>query len=215
LKPFSISREILHCLLQRHGGPSSASARCGCFDSTAREDSHCVAHVSLPIIRPWLFTIVSGASLILCLLTVTAWVRSYKITDEWCQVSTEHFTLIQTQAGRIVMLRTKGFAFPVIDSRRVAKPRLGRQSSMFRFQFAGHGLETTFVVVPHWFFAILFAIAPTCWLLFNPRRRRAKRLRGGFCPHCGYDLRATPDRCPECGRPARAQASAESDAVTT
>jgi hypothetical protein len=51
--------------------------------------------------------------------------------------------------------------------------------------------------IPHWFAAVPFAILPAVRLHGMLRARRVRR--DGLCPRCGYDLRATPARCPECG----------------
>jgi hypothetical protein len=57
-----------------------------------------------------------------------------------------------------------------------------------------------YVVVPWWMSALATSILPLCWagcLWLRSRRQRCIRLV--LCPACGYDLRATPGRCPECG----------------
>jgi hypothetical protein len=53
------------------------------------------------------------------------------------------------------------------------------------------------VVVPIYPFVIGSLIAPVVWAARAWRRLR--RDAGQRCRVCGYDLRATPDRCPECG----------------
>jgi len=49
--------------------------------------------------------------------------------------------------------------------------------------------------IPYWLLTAIFSIYPG-WV-FSRFLMRFKR--NGCCRVCGYDLRATPDRCPECG----------------
>ncbi|HEX3357109.1 MAG TPA: hypothetical protein VHS31_09075 [Tepidisphaeraceae bacterium] len=51
--------------------------------------------------------------------------------------------------------------------------------------------------IPWWMLLLALAICPALWLRVPVRARR--RRQRGECAVCGYDLRATPDRCPECG----------------
>ena len=51
--------------------------------------------------------------------------------------------------------------------------------------------------VPLWSIAVPSALLPLMTLWQSLRRRQ--RSNQGFCRTCGYDLRATPARCPECG----------------
>jgi hypothetical protein len=51
--------------------------------------------------------------------------------------------------------------------------------------------------MPYWLPFGVLASPLALWL--RRRRRTRKIIRRGLCPTCGYDLRATPDKCPECG----------------
>ena len=55
------------------------------------------------------------------------------------------------------------------------------------------------VKVPYWSIALATSALPLVWL--RGYLRRALRQRRQRCIHCGYDLRASTDRCPECGTP--------------
>jgi hypothetical protein len=81
-------------------------------------------------------------------------------------------------------------------------------ASWQRGGFAWHGRRNVrlgvrygFAVAPFWGVAAATAVLPLGWtaLRWRSRVRGRRRMRLGLCPTCGYDVRATPERCPECG----------------
>ena len=59
-------------------------------------------------------------------------------------------------------------------------------------------------VMPKWFVLLVAATPAIAWLMVFTLlrlRRRRRRVRG-LCAVCAYDMRASNERCPECGTPA-------------
>ncbi len=58
------------------------------------------------------------------------------------------------------------------------------------------------IVLPYWLPVAATAVLPLQWGV-----RRLRRRPPGACESCGYDRRASPERCPECGTPPVASAN--------
>jgi hypothetical protein len=154
-----------------------------------------------------LFNLAAALSLVLCLATAALWVRSYYVSDQFGYTNGGPWIgMTSERAG--ISLAYKHYHNHTLPNKGLeyrASPRPSpRQISTFLgfFYWNGSGTGITFweLIVPLWFIAVLVATFATLWLWnYDCRRRWVLRWRAGLCPTCGYDLRATPDRCPECG----------------
>ncbi|HEX8913159.1 MAG TPA: hypothetical protein VF796_12440, partial [Humisphaera sp.] len=65
------------------------------------------------------------------------------------------------------------------------------------------GTAETYLNFSYWLLLAVAAALPVAHVV-GWAVRRMRRHPPGWCPACGYDLRATPSRCPECGAVPRA-----------
>jgi hypothetical protein len=80
----------------------------------------------------------------------------------------------------------------------------------YRYSYGGGDINSTHVrkesgqfqywllAIPYWPLVSLGLVLPASFFAVRALRGERRRARN-LCQHCGYDLRATPERCPECG----------------
>ena len=162
--------------------------------------------------RRRLLNLLTALPLLLCVAVLTLWVRSHFVADTWCSAR----TALASIDGGIAVLRGYGTGMETAPAERGYLSRTpdevrfalamttmaARQHnwSTWRFAYAhdaGPTGGTRLLFIPYWAPALVTAFL-SAWCSVRAYRRR-QRLRAGLCPSCGYDLRATPGRCPECG----------------
>ena len=162
-----------------------------------------------------LLNLLTALSLLLCVAAAVLWVRSYLVAD--ILVSPHGKVMVASEKGLIALIgfwhpsgwaaerhpqgwrwQRGKFSVTVMLARKFAfKGRL-RQWLPVAFSRDNVGAtEARTAVLRHGLLVVLTAFLPA--LQFTGRWRRGRWQATGLCPTCGYDLRATPERCPECG----------------
>lgn len=100
--------------------------------------------------------------------------------------------VVQTVEGAIVL-----FSLGRFHDVSVLGFKKGHFDAYIGYAGSGGTTQGTYIAIPIWFLLPLFGFLPGRAVVRRLRERR--HARAGTCRVCGYDLRASPQRCPECG----------------
>jgi hypothetical protein len=178
------------------------------------------------MIRP-LINLAAAAALLLTIATCILWSRSYRSSEKITWMRDRGQSSLRSAQGHVVFhlyqadrSSRPGDLRGLQYTRDAANPATMELLGVFflcsdasvrlvhwdrgGFAWTRRSSSNTLIVTavaPFWSVALAAAAPPMGWATLRLRSRRRARIRKncGLCPTCGYDLRATPTRCPECG----------------
>ena len=164
---------------------------------------------------PRLLSSASALSLVLCLTTLALWVGSYSVAEQVAATRACRYT-VGVSGGQLTVEKSICQAIYTGEDGPALVPVDYSVSWRFTLHppppnINGEGdpdwggapsrpnVETRAVLftVPVWLVTACLALPPLA--LFLGRLWKRSRRSEGHCAKCGYDMRATPNRCPECG----------------
>jgi hypothetical protein len=176
----------------------------------------------------FLFMLIAACSALICLGSTVLWVRGYFVGDTFKYIRLHQPGSAETWDREYVVASSRGsigLATTVTKNLTRGKPvraltwgrdrppipiagpsptpwgRLGFQFISQTVPLGQDGFIFVIgVIAPSWFVVFMSAMPPGLWYVLWRRRRRTQlRIERGQCVRCGYDLRESPGRCPECG----------------
>jgi hypothetical protein len=160
-----------------------------------------------------LFNAATVISLLLWAVVTVFWIRSTVVAEHWSldrgasgityQIGLHYGGLNLSKSRWNSVARRRSTGWTHVAMRRDEYPEdyraYFRAWTWFEFKGGDGGWDHYFVYlrIPFWFMFLATILLPAAALRRHINRRR--HTIAGVCRKCGYDLRATPDRCPECG----------------
>jgi hypothetical protein len=174
-----------------------------------------------------LFNVATVVSMLLCVATCVLWVRGHYVEDSIVWRRNDAWRVLRSSSGHFIIdvnvSNWSGGQTGWLYAREPPNPNaladakvsgyvlnVSPGDSWTRWERGGFawwrwkgrgGNSIAMLAIPVWSVMAAKALLPVGWGLVRLHRSRIRHRnwRVGRCPTCGYDLRATPDRCPECG----------------